>query len=276
MEKFLFRNLKDTKSLNDGIALNHHRPWPITTIGKLHSHDFYEIAYTYKGEGVQVINDVPYSVKKGNFILMKPGDYHSYYSLSDNLYIIHCNFIKNDLLRYFPKNSELPLVINLDEYFQSHIEQLFNLLETESSSNEPGHYRAVHELLDIILFTVNRNLRDKLPPSTMSNVLNYILSDIKHANFSEAVKIFSSSEAHFCRVFKREFSTTFKQYLTRLRIQKAKDLLKNTNKSISEIYDEIGYNNNRTFFVDFKKATDLTPSQFRKQFKDSTGDTDIV
>ena len=268
MKEFKFSDLKDNpKLIQDGIALNRHRPWPTVTMGELHTHDFYEIAYTYKGEGVQVINDIPYSVKKGNFILMKPGDYHSYYSLSDNLYIIHCNFNKNALLRYFPNTVEFPLIIDLDEYFQLQIEQFFNLLEIESASNKPDHYRAVHELLDMILFTISRNSKDIVQPSTMNNVLNYILSDIKQANFQEAVNIFHSSEAHFCRVFKREFSTTFKQYLTRLRMQRAKFLLKSTNKSIAEIYEEIGYNNNRTFFVDFKKATNLTPTQFRKQIK---------
>ena len=175
-----------------------------------------------------MVNDVPYTVSKGHFILMKPGDYHSYYSMSDNLHIFHCNFVKNGLLRYLPKNSELPLVINLDEFFQNQIELFLNLLETESSTDEHNHSQAVIELLDMVLFTINRNFRAIIPPSPMKNVLTYILSDIKNANFSDAVKIFHSSEAHFCRVFKREFSTTFKKYVTKLRIQKAKDLLQNT------------------------------------------------
>lgn len=257
-----------TQNRQDGISLNHHKPYSGSTTGELHTHDYYELAYTYTGEGVHIINDAPYTVKKGTVIIMKPGDYHSYYSLTD-MYIIHCNFIKNDLIRYLPNNATFPLVIHLNEYYQLQIEMLLHLLETESKSDEPEHYRAVHEFLDLILFTINRVVGEQTTPSTMSDVLSYILSDIKNADFSEAVKIFRSSEAHFCRVFKREFSTTFKQYVTKLRIQKAKDLLLNTKKSISEIYEEVGYNNNRTFFVDFKKSTDMTPSQYRKVYKDN-------
>ncbi len=266
----LYFNQKNTsqKTIQDGVSLNHHRPTLGSTTGELHSHDYYELAYTYTGSGVHVINDQPYTVDKGTVIFMKPDDYHSYYSLTD-MYIIHCNVVKNDLFRYFPSDSVFPLVINLNEYYQLQIESLLHLLEVESSSDEPEHYRAVHELVDMVLFTISRNIHEKTSPSSMSEVLSYILSDIKNADFSEAVKIFKSSEAHFCRVFKREFSMTFKQYLIKLRVQKAKGLLRDTKKSISEIYEEVGYNNNRTFFVDFKKATGQTPSQYRKTYHEN-------
>jgi YesN/AraC family two-component response regulator len=48
-----------------------------------------------------------------------------------------------------------------------------------------------------------------------------------------------------------------------LRISKAKELLKNTDKSVVEIAELIGYNDSNYFFRVFKKNTGVTPQQYR-------------
>lgn len=73
------------------------------------------------------------------------------------------------------------------------------------------------------------------------------------------------SPSHFSTIFSRENSETFKEYLTRIRIERAKELLKTTTLKASEISDQVGYRDPHYFSAVFKKVTGLSPRQFRMQ-----------
>jgi AraC family transcriptional regulator len=72
------------------------------------------------------------------------------------------------------------------------------------------------------------------------------------------------SSFHFHRIFKTFTQTTTKQYLTRLRLEKAANALIHTHKDIAQIAIEIGYNNHETFTRSFKGYFDITPQQYRR------------
>jgi len=78
------------------------------------------------------------------------------------------------------------------------------------------------------------------------------------------------SQSHFSTVFAQETGITFTQYLTGLRIGKARELLAATDKRSSEIAFEVGYNDAHYFSYLFKKITGLTPSEYRKAQKNPT------
>lgn len=73
------------------------------------------------------------------------------------------------------------------------------------------------------------------------------------------------SPSHFSVVFSREIGESYKDYLTRLRIERAKELLRTTNLKCSEIAYQSGYNDPHYFSHVFKKNTGLPPQQFRQQ-----------
>ena len=75
------------------------------------------------------------------------------------------------------------------------------------------------------------------------------------------------SQSHFSTVFAQETGLTFTQYLTALRIGKAKELLSATAMRSSEIAFAVGYNDAHYFSYLFKKQTGLTPSEYRKSNK---------
>ncbi len=75
------------------------------------------------------------------------------------------------------------------------------------------------------------------------------------------------SQSHFSTVFAQETGITFTQYLTGLRIAKAKELLEATPMRSSEIAFQVGYNDAHYFSYLFKKHTGLTPSEYRKSNK---------
>ncbi len=75
------------------------------------------------------------------------------------------------------------------------------------------------------------------------------------------------SQSHFSTVFAQETGITFTQYLTALRIGKAKELLSATRMRSSEIAFAVGYNDAHYFSYLFKKQTGVTPSEYRKSNK---------
>ena len=73
------------------------------------------------------------------------------------------------------------------------------------------------------------------------------------------------SASHFSVVFSHEVGETFKDYLTRIRIERAKELLRTTNQKCSEVAYQCGYNDPHYFSYMFKKNTGLSPQRFRTQ-----------
>ena len=70
----------------------------------------------------------------------------------------------------------------------------------------------------------------------------------------------------FIRSFKRYMGVTPMQYVTSIRINKAKELLKNTNYSIQEISGRLGYQSTQAFDRVFKRETGMKPLEFRRSF----------
>ncbi|MFQ5900427.1 MAG: helix-turn-helix domain-containing protein [Thermodesulfobacteriota bacterium] len=75
----------------------------------------------------------------------------------------------------------------------------------------------------------------------------------------------SLSRHHCSRVFKKEIGISFSKYLTRLRVEKAKELLIQKGMSITKISSLVGYNEITYFERVFKKMTGLTPSTYRRK-----------
>jgi len=73
----------------------------------------------------------------------------------------------------------------------------------------------------------------------------------------------SLSASHFSAVFSQETHQTFKEYLTEIRINKAKELLRMTALRSADIAYQVGYNDPHYFSSVFKKNTGLSPIEFR-------------
>lgn len=71
------------------------------------------------------------------------------------------------------------------------------------------------------------------------------------------------SPSHFSVVFKRERGEAFSEYLTRLRIENAKALLSAGRLRVHEIAERVGYSDAHYFSAAFKKATGMTPKEYR-------------
>jgi AraC-like DNA-binding protein len=74
------------------------------------------------------------------------------------------------------------------------------------------------------------------------------------------------SLSYFSQIFKEETGKTFVEYLTEVRMDKAKELLRSTDRMLYDIAEQVGYENPAYFTVAFKKQVGLSPRDYRKQF----------
>ena len=72
------------------------------------------------------------------------------------------------------------------------------------------------------------------------------------------------SKDHIMRIFREKLDTTFRNYITAMRVDKAKNLLLTTDKSVTEISILCGFNTIRSFNRAFLARTGMSPSDFRK------------
>lgn len=71
------------------------------------------------------------------------------------------------------------------------------------------------------------------------------------------------SASYLSHVFKERNNQSIIQYVHYLKIRKAKEFLRNTNKSVTEISESLGFQDSNYFTAVFKKATGLSPRKFR-------------
>lgn len=100
----------------------------------------------------------------------------------------------------------------------------------------------------------------------INDAVSYIASNY-HENITlESISgILYLNKCYFCTLFKEQMGKNFSTYLNEVRIEKSKELLKNKELSILEIAHAVGYNNQTYFNSLFKKHTNITPLQYRKE-----------
>lgn len=102
-----------------------------------------------------------------------------------------------------------------------------------------------------------------------SSSIIYDIEKYLQANFDRDVKLqeisdhFYISREYISRKFKQEFNVNISDYLVRIRINKAKSLLKNSQLKIYEIANMIGYQDDKYFRKVFKKVEGITPNEYR-------------
>lgn len=93
---------------------------------------------------------------------------------------------------------------------------------------------------------------------------HYGESDI---NINRVCSYLHISPNYFSFIFKRETKTTFINYLTHVRMEEAKELLRTTNMKTFEIAEKVGYSEPNYFSYSFKKKFNLSPSEYRNSVK---------
>lgn len=108
--------------------------------------------------------------------------------------------------------------------------------------------------------------------SILESSIGYIRDHYMDENMSlnTVAQVVNISANHFSAMFSQNVGQTFIEYLTFIRMEHAKELLRCTGKRSSEIAEEVGYKDAHYFSYLFKKTQGMTPSDYRKNGKEET------
>ncbi|MFD0692948.1 response regulator [Paenibacillus sp. GCM10027628] len=109
--------------------------------------------------------------------------------------------------------------------------------------------------------------RNDLTKIQVRSVIAYIEEHYQDENLSihDLCRHVHLSKSYFSSVFKQHTEQTIMEYVTRVRIDKAKDLLRHTPMKFYEIAAKVGYSDPQYFSVIFKKHTGTSPTEFREK-----------
>jgi len=99
-----------------------------------------------------------------------------------------------------------------------------------------------------------------------NDMLEFINNNIeKSISLNECAERFHISPSYISRMFKKYIDVNFITYINELRIKKALELLQETDLSIKEIAQRVGYNNLNYFYRNFKTLTGITPKTLKQK-----------
>lgn len=127
-------------------------------------------------------------------------------------------------------------------------------------------FRRLEEIQDRLLSEA-RELRNSEAARPIRIAKQYVTRHFQEPITLETVcEDIGFSVNYFSMLFKRETGEGFAKYLTRVRIEEAKTLLRETNLPIAEICEKVGYSDRKHFTHTFHKATGLNPVEYRKLY----------
>ncbi|MGI8316686.1 helix-turn-helix domain-containing protein [Halobacillus mangrovi] len=227
--------------------------------------------YTVSGEGAIEINGERHPLTAGHaFIVNIPGNYRYFLPQhSDKWEFIYLTLYGDVVEHYWNEiQDDIGPILTIPPD-AAPVRYLLQLLENAAEKKISNAHQASGFAYQFTmeLFHYCSNLEKNLSqwPETIIEAAmyakNHYSEDISPDDMAEACGM---SRYHFTRQFKQATDRTPIQYLTDLRINKAKELLQNTKYSTEEIAALIGYKNANYFNKVFKKVTETTPGKFRE------------
>lgn len=156
--------------------------------------------------------------------------------------------------------------IPIEKLLGENYTDIYSLLEKFESVDELNDY--VGDILECFSESIKQKRNTKNSnEQTMEKIMEFIHENYNLPNLSLNMlsQEFHFSAPYLSKMFKQMTETNFLDYLISLRIEKAKELLKENDYSNSEIAQKVGYTTYHSFMQIFKKYTGMTPSEFRNQ-----------
>lgn len=101
----------------------------------------------------------------------------------------------------------------------------------------------------------------------ITSITRYVQEHLaEEVSLSVLAEEFHLSAQYISQLFKSEIGVGFLNYLTSIRMEKARKLLVSTDLPIAEVAERAGYGDYRVFTKVFKKSEGITPSQYRRDF----------
>ncbi len=255
----------------------------------LHFHDEYEIIYVVKSYGIKYIGDARETFNEGDLVLLGSKLPHTYSNneiftnnkANEKVKAVIIQF-GEDLYQLLSQRPECRQIIKmLDDsqrgiHFSTEISKQSHdlLLHLPEIKDDFTRFISIMQLLQQLATSNNYHLLASLSYNKVDkdNSLSRITDTIKYISenyqnkltLNEIARQFNMGTTAFCNFFKRKTGNTLINYINELRVSQACKLLNYSDKRISEIAFECGFNNLSNFNRIFKSITNFTPKEYRK------------
>lgn len=256
----------------------------ITNVGH-HWHDSFELTLIVKGTAPYLINGRRISAKEGDILFINAGDMHSCSINTGSCEAVNIMFPRR-FLSQFSKSDDM-ILFHLDEKCIAYPElvrrcgDLYHVfaMRREDSYTQLHINSIVYEIA-YLLFSQFR-WKEFSPQSIESikyrrrcrEIIKYLddhyQDDITMKSLVDALGL---SREHLTRIFREHMGTSYKKYVTRLRMYHAYMLLTGSDLSIIEIAMRCGFSDCRAFISSFRSIYGTTPGKYRRTFQNVQSD----
>jgi len=252
-------------------------------------HDFWEIFYVDKGEVEVTADDQVHLLSQGSIIFHRPNEFHRFHAIkgtAPNFLVITFD-CHSEAMRQFDRQ-----IIRLNSEERNLLASV--VAEAQNAFVFPsGHPLQRHEEVPLgseqllknyfeifLLRLLRRNAVDLVPKglSTIaqekrmdeltSQIITYMEAHIgQNLTVSDICGHFHSSRTQVATVFKENTGHSVKEYFNKLKMDRAKQYIREKTGSITEIADMLGYSTIHAFSSTFKKWTGMSPSEYARSVK---------
>lgn len=227
----------------------------------------YSFEYVYSGTGAVQHNDKIFRVSKGDMFILHPNSFHHYYSSPKEpwkkIWIVidgNLNFISHLMEDY--KLEQTTHIPGTNSPFK--LEELFNAVKSQHTNI--NHYLEtliLEHIIEISDFCNTINATDIAPSIELARI--YLENKVNtQVTLEELCNYTKLGKTYFCKLFKKAYNTSPKNYFIQLKINEAKNLLINTSMTIDEISNKLAFYDSSHFSHYFKKIVGISAGEFRK------------
>jgi AraC family transcriptional regulator, arabinose operon regulatory protein len=233
----------------------------------------YQWIQCIKGRGELRVNDEVYIIKENEGMFLTPHVPHEYYPVTSEWQVCWVSFngsvIDDIMLSLQFINSGKIVLTNAESLYRILQELMDQLEENHTSSTMQCSELLYSVILKLRQDSVYIESKSRLQQITQLNpVLRYI-EEYYHQPLTLEVlaQQLNVTEQYTCLLFQQSLGIRPFEYVTRVRIQKAKKLLlKNNQISVQDIARQVGYEHPSYFIKRFKEQENVTPTIFRKMY----------
>lgn len=242
----------------------------------IHSHAFAELFYVRSGSGSFLIDRELFPVAKGDLLLINAHVPHTEQSDGNTplrYFVMGINEIAFEAPNEAHYNSEPCSFLKLSK--QDTVHKLLDMMILEASEEKPHFNEFCQALYEQLMITTIRDnnidivFTEMVTGSSTSASLKAYLEKNFHLELSldQLAARLHINKYHMVHRFTSEYGMAPIQYLISLRIKEAKNLLANSDYSISQISKMIGFSSLSYFGQSFKRFTGSSAGEYRKKSK---------
>ena len=250
-------------------------------------HDFWEMVYVDRGRVVAQSGDEERILSQGDVIFHAPNEFHSIRSYRSSPDFFVLSFVCNsEAMRYFT-GYHAPLPQGLQPFLTAALreaERTYIIPEnepyarglTKRETAAIGGEQMIKTYLEQLMIQLIRKGREGPVFPSRAQMESHLITVVKQyieRRLGEPIRIaeiceeIGYSKTYLCRLFHAQSGETVGHYVTRRKIECAKDLIREGTRNMAEISDVLAFDNPQYFCRVFRRVTGMSPTEFKKSLE---------